>query len=209
MKKESRRTSKYLLLALILVAVFVLPGCRTRLTNNSEVSNIQYDEDGYMSDMYQMRRDELGLSTAERPLLPDFGSGETDDNDNFGEGEEINYNPEDYQEDFSEPQTNTNTNTNTGTRTRTNPTNTPSSPRQRDRSNSRSGRVQVTFNANGGIITENEKETLILNLDKGDRIGELPVAKKGNETTQDARRDGLSVDPWSFLSSRWPGSKLR
>ncbi|MBP3896015.1 MAG: InlB B-repeat-containing protein [Mogibacterium sp.] len=164
MKKESRRTSKYLLLALILVAVFVLPGCRTRLTNNSEVSNVQYDEDGYMSDMYHMRRDELGLSTAERPLLPDFGSGESDENDDFGEGEEINYNPEDYQEDFSEPQTNTNTNTNTNTTTRRTTT-TPTSPSRRSSSGSGTGKYRVTFDSDGGT-----PEKTIMTFEEGDKL---------------------------------------
>lgn len=191
MKKESRRTSKYLLLALILIAVFVLPGCRTRLTNNSEVSNIQYDEDGYMSDMYQMRRDELGLSTAERPLLPDFGSGETDENDDFGEGEEINYNPEDYQEDFSEPQTNTNTNTNTNTttRTRNRDTRTPRNNSNRgENSGSGSNSYIIEFDANGGKF-EDGSDKFGARVPKGDKIGK-------HFPNPNPTKEGFEFDGW-------------
>lgn len=153
MDKKRRILNKHLLLALILIAVFVLPGCRTRITNNSEVSNIQYDEDGYLTETYQMRRDELGLSTAERPILPDFGSGETDDNDDFSEGESIDYNPEDFQEDFTEPETTTNTNTNTNTNTGTTPRSTTrrtTNTTPSRRSTTTNDTYTVTFKGNGG-----------------------------------------------------------
>lgn len=179
MDKKRRLTNKYILLAILLIAVFVLPSCRTRISNNSEIANVQYDEDGMMSETYQERRDELGLSTAEKPLLPNLGSAETDDNDEFAEGREsIDYNPEDFQEDFSEPETttetNTNTNTNTGTRTTTRRT--PTTTRRT--TGTTTSTVSVTFHANGGTIDGKKSKTV--SIKKGNKIGTLPTPKHEN-----------------------------
>ena len=70
-----------------------MSGCRTRITNNNEVSNVYYDEDGFLTETYQMRRDELGLSTAEKPILPDLGSGDTEDDFDSAEDSNFNYDP--------------------------------------------------------------------------------------------------------------------
>ncbi|MBQ6623559.1 MAG: InlB B-repeat-containing protein [Mogibacterium sp.] len=159
MENKRRLTNKYILLAMLLIAVFVLPSCRTRISNNSEITTVQYDESGFMSEDYQMRRDELGLSTAEKPLLPNFGSGESDDSDDFEEGEYIDYNPEDYQEDFTETETNTNNNnnnrnnSNTGTRNRST---TPS--RGSSRGTTTTKKYTVTFKGNGGTPDKQTKE---------------------------------------------------
>ena len=106
--------NKYILLAVLLIAVFALPGCRTRITNNSEVSNVYMDEDGFLTETYQSRRDELGLSTAERPILPDLGS--SDDTEDFDTSEETNFNYAPEEDTYVEPPT-TNTTTNTTTTT--------------------------------------------------------------------------------------------
>ena len=155
MDNKRRLTNKYILLAILPIAVFVLPSCRTRISNNSEIANVQYDEDGMMSETYQERRDELGLSTAEKPLLPNLGSAETDDNDDFAEGSEsIDYNPEDCQEDFSEPETttetNTNTNTNTNTGTRTTTRRTPTTTRRT--TGTTTSTITITFDPKEGTI---------------------------------------------------------
>ena len=91
---------KYIALMLILVSALLLSACRTRISNNNEVSNIYYDEDGYLSETYEMRRSELGLSTAKKPILPDFGPIE-DDEEEVETGETINYEPE--EEEYVEP----------------------------------------------------------------------------------------------------------
>lgn len=100
---RNRLLNKYLLLALILTALFAMTGCRTRITNNSEVSNVYYDEDGFLSETYQMRRDELGLSTAESPIFPDLGSGDTEDDFDSSEESGLNYEPE--EDTYVEPPT--------------------------------------------------------------------------------------------------------
>ena len=110
MKRNGLFWNKFLLLAVILIAMLAMSGCRTRISNNSEVSNIYRDEDGIITETYQERRDELGLSTAEKPILPDFGSEE--DPDDFDTSEDINFDYQEEEERDAEPQTNTNTNNN-------------------------------------------------------------------------------------------------
>ena len=51
-----------------------LCGCRTRLTNNDEVLSVVYDEDVFTQYDYEMRREELGLGKAKKPIFNGFGS---------------------------------------------------------------------------------------------------------------------------------------
>lgn len=117
MMNRNRLLNKYLLLAVIFIAMLAMSGCRTRITNNNEVSNVYYDEDGFLTETYQMRRDELGLSTAEKPILPDLGSGDTEDDFDSAEDSNFNYEPE--EDNYVEPPTTNTTNNRTGTRGRT------------------------------------------------------------------------------------------
>lgn len=164
MRRRHGHTKKYILLVIMLIAVFILPSCRTRITNNSEVSNVQYDEDGFLSETYEMRREELGLSTAERPILPDFGSAE-DNNDDFSESGSIDYNPEDYQEYFTESQTNNNTGTNSSNRSRT----------------SGSGGTRSSGRRSGSSGDDNKNIVVILDLNDGrdSVLGSITVEEGG------------------------------
>ncbi|MBR2674763.1 MAG: InlB B-repeat-containing protein [Mogibacterium sp.] len=158
MKRNGLFWNKFLLLAVILIAMLAMSGCRTRISNNSEVSNIYRDEDGIITETYQERRDELGLSTAEKPILPDFGSEE--DPDDFDTSEDINFDYQEEEERDAEPQTNTNTNNN-------------NKPNQNGNQSGQTGRgtttttYTVTFNpGKNGKITgkkkgEVEKKTVI------------------------------------------------
>lgn len=203
MDNKRRLTNKYILLAILLIAVFVLPSCRTRISNNSEIANVQYDEDGMMSETYQERRDELGLSTAEKPLLPNLGSAETDDNDDFAEGSEsIDYNPEDYQEDFSEPETttetNTNTNTNTGTRTTTRRT--PTTTRRT--TGTTTSTITITFDPKEGIIEGKKKA--------GTKLVKTGIKKNSSITPPEATREGYTLTEWKGSDGKTvkPGGKV-
>lgn len=203
MDKKRRLTNKYILLAILLIAVFVLPSCRTRISNNSEIANVQYDEDGMMSETYQERRDELGLSTAEKPLLPNLGSAETDDNDDFAEGSEsIDYNPEDFQEDFSEPETttetNTNTNTNTGTRTTTRRT--PTTTRRT--TGTTTSTITITFDPKEGTI-EGKKKAGTKEIKSG-------IKKNSSITPPEAIREGYTLKEWKGSDGKTvkPGGKV-
>ena len=44
-----------------LVLMMLLCGCRTRITNNTEVVGVVHDESGMLQESYQVRRDELGI----------------------------------------------------------------------------------------------------------------------------------------------------
>ena len=47
---SSNRVIKFIFLAAVLILMLALCGCRTRVTNNSEVTNVMYDEDGMLTD---------------------------------------------------------------------------------------------------------------------------------------------------------------
>ena len=195
MENTRRKTKKYVLLAILLVAVFVLPSCRTRISNNSEITNVKYDEDGFMSESYQERRDELGLSTAERPIMPNLGSNETDDDDDFSEGESIDYNPEEFQEDFPEPETNTNNNNNNNSNSNNNGTRTPTRqttpPTRRSTSGTTTTRYTVTFKGNGG-----KPETQTRTFTRNSKL-DFPTKPT---------RSGYTFDGW--YTSKSGGSKV-
>jgi ATP-dependent Zn protease len=55
--------------------MMLLCACRVRLTNNTEVASTIEDEDGWLLESYQMRRDQLGAPVAERPIFKGFDSG--------------------------------------------------------------------------------------------------------------------------------------
>ena len=202
--RERRITkNKYLLLLIaMLIAMFALSGCRTRITNNSEVSNVHYDEDGFLSETYQMRRDELGLSTAERPILPDLGAPETED-DEFDNSEDENalqnYEPEPEPEPYVEPpQTNTNTNTNTSTSNRTSTSTTTRPTSRRSSSTTTNTEIAITFNpGKEGVITgKSAGETLVKNVKKNSNITPPDASREGYELTEWKSSDGkIKIKP--------------
>ena len=58
-----------LLLIAALVMVLLLSGCRTRISNNTEVASTISDEDGWLQETYQMRRDDLDMPVAKKPFI--------------------------------------------------------------------------------------------------------------------------------------------
>ena len=67
---------KYLLLISVLVLMTLLCACRTRITNNPDVSATISDEDGVLTGEYDMRRQEIGEPVAEKPIFTGWGSPE-------------------------------------------------------------------------------------------------------------------------------------
>ncbi len=107
MKHYTRQIKLILLTASVLVLMLALCGCRTRVTNNSEVADVMYDETGYMQEEYQMRRDELSLSTAPKPLFTGWGSPDGDMDPEYYEGDSQaleDFDPDEYAEDVEEPE---------------------------------------------------------------------------------------------------------
>ena len=90
MNRKRRLIIKYLLLISVLMLMMLLCGCRVRLTNNTEVTSTIEDDEGWLKDSYQMRRDQLGEPVAERPIFKGLGS---DDEEDYSD---LDYEPLDY-----------------------------------------------------------------------------------------------------------------
>ena len=178
MKRNTSRIKLIFLAASLLVMMLALCGCRTRVTNNNEVSNVIYDESGYMQEEYQMRRDELSLSTAKKPIITGWGSAE-EEQEPYYEGDSQTL--EDYDPDVStevesdEPEEPAATNNGSGSGTGTPSGNAPirRRPTKSGSTDNSNGIVTVTFDANGGTC-----DTKSINVTKGETYGELPVATR-------------------------------
>ena len=77
------KLNKVLLLFTALAMVLLLSGCRTRLSNNTEVASTISDEDGWLQESYQMRRDELGMPVAKKPFITGSSDEELDGYDDY------------------------------------------------------------------------------------------------------------------------------
>lgn len=91
MRKKRRLILKYLLLISVLMLMMLLCACRVRLTNNTEVASTIEDEDGWLLESYQMRRDQLGAPVAERPIFKGFDSGSDEEDYSDIEHEPLDY----------------------------------------------------------------------------------------------------------------------
>ena len=185
MKKRALSINRIFLLIFILAAVMVLPGCRTRISNNTQVEPTVYDDSGYLGELYDERRDELSLSVAEKPIVNlrkadtdsegDYDDTDTDDFDDFGDDETEDWEDEDESDDTTDTTPTATTPTTTtptspGTGTSTTPTTTPVQPL-----------VRVTLDPNGGKTT-----STLMNVRKDSLYGTLPTAT----------RDGYTFKGW-------------
>ncbi len=185
MKNSKRIIFRILLLASIAILMVLLCGCRTRLSNNSDVhSRIQ--DDGYLSENYEYRRDDLGLSIAEKPLInPDTGEDEEDEYD-----DEFDYEPsqtDDYEDDTTTDDTDKDDSeddddsSTTTTRPSSGTTRRSTTGTRRPSTSTTTTAVKVTLNANGG---ECKKKSIYVR--KGSTYGTLP----------EATRDGYKQTGW-------------
>lgn len=69
-----------MLIALLALAL-LLCGCRTRISNNTEVASTITDDEGWMQELYQERRDELGIPIAKEPFFTGTKEEDIDDYD--------------------------------------------------------------------------------------------------------------------------------
>ena len=184
-----------------LVLMMLLCGCRTRITNNTEVVGVVHDESGMLQESYQVRRDELGIPVAEPPLF--MGS----------ESEDEDYDYDDYDDSYDDFDTNTqedpagnedineqeekdkentsnNTTTNTTTNNTTNKTKTGTTPVKKPvkkpvskPSATKTTQVKVTLDVNGEGA-KCSKKTLVVK--KNSTYGVLPTPT----------RSGYDFDGW-------------
>lgn len=175
MNRNSRTTLiRILLLMAMMIVMMSLCGCRTRITNNDEVSGVMYDEDGYMMDNYQMRRDELGLSTAKKPLFTGLGAPADDDSGDYNDDDAQmleDYDPSMYEEDLNEPEevpdgpSSGNGSSSQGSGGRVIRRNTGGG------SSSSDSYIEVVLEPNGGTCSEES-----VKVKKGGKYGKLPAA---------------------------------
>ena len=75
------KLNKMLMLIAVLAMTLLLCGCRTRISNNTEVASTITDDEGWMQELYQERRDELGIPVAKKPFFTGTNEEDIDDYD--------------------------------------------------------------------------------------------------------------------------------
>ena len=201
MRKKRKLILKYLLLISVMLLMMLLCACRVRLTNNTDVSSTIADEDGWMKDNYQMRRDQLGEPVAERPIFTGWGSDDSDD-DYYDTSTDAfdDYDPNAIDE-WEEPEAPSNL-TNTGSSTPSSSSSSSSSSsgsssRKKSGSSSESSddedveekkpeepkpdpviEIIVEFDANGGYVEKAYKKVV-----SGSTYGDLPTPTR-DDTNQ-------------------------
>ena len=174
--------SRILIVMFIMLLLIHLSGCRKRISNNTRVEPVAYDNEGYITELYDMRRDELGLSVAEKPFINLLKPDENQDND-FDEDPDFDDYDESLDDWDDEDDLDTDDDTyDTTTPTTTTPT-TPSTGVTRPTTSTTTVQplVRVTFDANGG-----SSSATIANVRKGSAYGSLPTAT----------RDGYKFKGW-------------
>ena len=186
-RQNKVRSKKIFILVSALMLMLVLCGCRTRITNNTEVIQT-LEDDGMMQESYQIRRDELGIPVAETPLFKGWES----DDDEYGDYDEYYEDFETYDEevydDFEDEEV-----TDPNNRQDTNPVN--RQPRQpvRQPVQVTTGDVKVTFDANS---KDAKCSPSFVMLKKGSTYGTLPVPT----------RDGYDFKGW--YTAKTDGDKV-
>ena len=99
-RRNAVRVKKISIVLSALLMLLLLCGCRTRITNNTEVGNVLTDENGILQDSYQVRRDELGIPVAEAPLFKGTGS-DDEEYTEYDEDYDDRYD-DDYDEDYDD-----------------------------------------------------------------------------------------------------------
>ena len=159
---------RMMLLLVSALLMLLLCGCRTRLSNNTEVAATIADEDGYLTGNYELRRDELGMPVAEKPLFTGVSSDDDYDYSDYGSFDDYEPYEDDGWEEPDEPERRTSGDdqstgsSSTGSR--------PTTPVQQRRT---TGNVVVTLDANGGSVTPTS-----IRVTSGSTYGGLPVATR-------------------------------
>lgn len=200
-RRNTSGKKRILILVSVLMLMLLLCGCRTRITNNTEVTRTMQDESGYMSDSYQARRDELGIPVADAPLFDRGGSGEDDEySDEFEEYDESyeeydEYDSEDEGDiDEEEYEDEDDTDDGNTTSSRTSSSTTPVSRIQRQpthhtyQTTTSTTVVRVSLNANA---KDAKCSRAALAVRKGSTYGSLPTPI----------RDGYTFEGWYTAKS--------
>ena len=207
MKRNNRSKISKIFSAVVLM--MLLCGCRTRISNNTEVVGVVHGDSGMLQESYQMRRDELGIPVAEPPLFPGLESEDEDyDYDEYDESnddfdtydseepvEEENIDKEDKDTENTSGSTTSNTTTqrtnSTGTGTTT--TRKPAKKPVSKPSATQTTQVKVTLDVNGEGAKCSKKS---ITVKKNSTYGVLPTPT----------RSGYDFDGW--YTAKEKGSKV-
>ena len=196
MKRTTDSKKKYLMLISVLMLMLVLCGCRSRLTNNTDVVATINDEDGYLTEEYEMRRYDLDSPVAQKPLFTGWGSGDDDSYDYTDDGSFDNYDDTyddgwDEADDFSDTTDDDTSDTASPTPGSSTTTTRPSLPSRQ--STTTTGNIIVTLDPNGGSVTPTS-----IRVSKNSTYSGLPVAN----------RKGYDFQGWYTEKEDGKGSKV-
>ena len=196
MKRTTDSKKKYLMLISVLMLMLVLCGCRSRLTNNTDVVATINDEDGYLTEEYEMRRYDLDSPVAQKPLFTGWGSGDDDSYDYTDDGSFDNYDDTyddgwDESDDFSDTTDDDTSDTASPTPGSSTTTTRPSLPSRQ--STTTTGNIIVTLDPNGGSVTPTS-----IRVSKNSTYSGLPVAN----------RKGYDFQGWYTEKEDGKGSKV-
>lgn len=193
MRKHRKLLLKYLLLVSVLMLMMFLCACRVRLTNNTEVASTIEDEDGWLTEDYQMRRDMLGEPVAERPIFKGFDSG--DDDEDYSD---VDYEPLDYDQgtldEWDEPEEDTSTSSSNSTNSSgrgsgTRHSSNSGSDDDDDDDDVEMVKVTIDLKEAGGVANT-------LEVEKGSLFSELNIDKIGFKKAPEGYTfDGWHTDP--------------
>lgn len=181
MKKQIRTyIVKILALVAALMLALLLCGCRTRVTNNTEVSSVVSDENGILQENYQVRRDELGIPVAQEPLFSWFDSEDEEYDEGyedyeFEQAEDEEFEEEDEEDDEEEDEEvedNTTTSRRTSTPIRRTPVRRPATQPVRRPSGTQTTGITVTLSVNGKGAKCSKSS---ITVKKGSTYGSLPT----------------------------------
>lgn len=189
------RLIKIIMLMSAVMLMMLLCGCRTRVSNNTEVTQALYDEGGWVTESYQARRDELGIPVAEAPLFTLPGSEEEatdeeyyEDYEEYDDSEEYDESEEEMYDEEEEDDGTSSTTTTPGRRTTTTP-----SHHVTVRPSTRTTIVSVKLDVNGKGA-KCSRSTIAVK--KGSTYGSLPTPT----------RSGYTFEGWYTAKSK--GAKI-
>lgn len=159
-----------------ILLITLLCGCRTRISNNTNVGRRLTDVDGTVQELYETRRDELGIPVAEAPLFPSKGSDEEyegnedydEEDEEFEEDEEADEEDEELEEEEDEEESGNTVSTTTPiSRPSQSVVVRPSTPQTQTNTY-----IRVTLNPNGKNATCSSSA---VSVRKGSAYGSLPT----------------------------------
>ena len=175
-----------------MLLMLLLCGCRTRITNNTEVVNVLENGD-FMQESYQVRRDELGIPVAETPLFTGWESDseEYDDYDYYDEFEGFDDEEYDDEDDTSD----------TRRKTDTTPANREQSQPVRRPAQTETEAIKVTLDVNA---KDAKCSAAYVMIRKGSVYGTLPEPSRSGYSFKGwytAKKDGDKVTSKTKLKS--------